>query len=185
MRRPIFHALLLCAVSFVWSTNVFSQQQIDADASKGCMFSEVYRKTGWTIPGMPAVRAADKYSRQPYGEMPSVFVTTLKPNPVETTVTVLWCSRDDIGRLQIDDEPIGIISLWAFDFNGQVFAYSVRYVMESIWHDERRQLGGESQVMFYDLDGSGRFTLMKGPGGPRVPTFIPDWVKKRVGPTSK
>lgn len=177
----MLQAGLLCLASFGWSTNVFSQQQIDGDASKGCMFSEVYRKAGWAIPGIPAAAVKNKSSRQPYGEMAGVFVTTLKPNPVETAVTVLWCSRDDNGRLQIDDEPVGIISLWAFDFNGQIFAYSVRYVMESILQGERRPLGGESQVIFYDLDGSGRFTLMKGPGGPRVPTFIPDWVKKRVG----
>jgi hypothetical protein len=130
---------------------------------------------------MPAAPAKGKNPRKPYSDIPGVFATRLVPKQTETTITVLWCSRDDVGRLQIENEPIGVISLWAFDFDGHVFAYSVRYVMEWISKGSRRQLGGESQAIFYDLDGSGHFTLMRGPGGPCVPTVIPDWVKKGTG----
>jgi len=175
-------AIILVAVA---SGNAFSQQTTNADASKGCTFSEVYRKVGWAIPGMPAVPVQGKYPRKPYSDMPGVFVTALEPNPVETTITVIWCSRDDDGRLQIDDEPIGVISLMAYDFDGRVFAYAVRYGMQSILEGKRSQLGGVSQAIFYDLDGSGRFTLMRGPGGPIVPSFIPDWVRERPGSLPK
>ena len=120
--------------------------------------------------------------RKPVSDtMPHVFATKLAPVNPETTLTKVWCTRDQGGRLQIDEEPIGVIWLLSYDFDGRVFAYGVKYVEEWILDGTRRQLGAESQVVFYDLDGSGRFTLMKGPGGPLIPTFIPDWIKKSAG----
>jgi len=200
MTRPI-----IFLAAFLWGIPALSQNQTEADTPKKCAFSEVYRKDGWKIPGTPATPntplAAEAEARRlpPNSETwpgvtrgplksettPGVFVTKMIPDTTETTITRIWCTDDGTGRLQMDEEPIGIVLLVAYDFEGRTFAYAVKYVEERIWNGTRRQLGAESQAMFYDLDGSGRFTLMKGPGGPFVPYFIPDWVKKAPNPATK
>jgi hypothetical protein len=169
---------LMIAAAALAAGDGFSQPPSGANGEKTCSFSEIFRKDGWTIPGLPA-KQAGKYVRKPVTEkMSDVFATMLTPVKPETTLTKIWCAHDQGGRLQIDEEPIGIIWLLSYDFEGRIFAYGVRYVEQWIKDGIRRQLGAESQVIFYDLDGSGRFTLMKGPGGPLIPDFIPDWVKK-------
>src|SRR5437667_7528629 len=168
---------LLALFSLVAVSIAFPQSQ-QTMSSKGCAFSEIYWKDGWTIPGRPGT--VDATSRRPIGStLPDVFATKLTPTTTEATLTRIACAHDKEGRLQVDEEPIGIIWLLSYDFRGKTFAYGIRYVDEWIHDGTRRQLGSESQVVFYDLDGSGRFTLMKGPR-PLLPDFIPDWVRKEV-----
>jgi hypothetical protein len=145
----------------------------------------VFRKDGWAIPGLPTagVPAIDASvpKKRLSAEMPDVYVTRLIPAAIETTITRIRCRED--GRLEIDDEPVGIIWLWSYEFEGRRFAYGVRYVEEWMSNGTRRQLASESQAIFYDLDGSGRFTLMK--PTVLVPTFVPPWAKKNIGQSSK
>lgn len=160
--------------------NAFSQQRTEANAGKMCTFTGIYRKDGWTIPGMPAVPAKDdKHPRRRVSdEMPDVFATKLTPVTSEATVTRISCSHDQSGRLQVDEQPVGIIWLFSFDFEGRVFAYGVRYALEKIENGARSDAGMESGFVFYDLDGSGRFTLRKSTLPMPSPDFIPDWVTK-------
>lgn len=168
--------VVLVLILVGWN-NAFPQRHGEAGAAKSCAFSEIYRKEGWTIPGMPATDV--KSTRKRLSEtMPDVFATQLTPVNSQTTLTRIWCPNDQNGRLQIDDEPAGIIWLFSFDFEGRVFAYGVRYGFQRIENGTRRDAGIESGFVFYDLDGSGRFTLRKSTLPMPSPDFIPDWVKK-------
>src|SRR4051812_24100411 len=91
----------------------FSQQPIEPNATKTCTFSEIYQEKGWTVPGAPAVDIKD--ARKPLiASMPGVFVTKMTPATAETMITRIRCSRDQGGRLEVNEEPIGIIWLVSF-----------------------------------------------------------------------
>jgi hypothetical protein len=167
-------AIIFAVVAF---GNAFPQAKTASEATKTCAFSEIYRKDGWTIPGLPALDAKSVRKRLS-GAMPDVFATTLTPSVSQTTFIRIWCPSSQNGRLQIAEQPAGIIWLISFDFKGRVFAYGVRYGLERIENGTRRDAGMESGFVFYDLDGSGLFTLRKSTLPMPSPDFIPDWVKK-------
>jgi hypothetical protein len=176
------------AVFFVlWAGHAFSQQPAKSDTPASCSFSEVYRKDGWTVPGVPGATVITQRAR--LSNMPGVFLTRLKPLEAESFSPNIWCPQDHPGRLEIDqNEPIQILDLWSFDFNGRIFAYRINYGCEAMNDDERGHLGCVQTIFFYDMDGSGRFTVIRR-GGAKLswfmPEFIPDWAKNDAGSTSK
>lgn len=172
LRSDLTIALIVLA-----SGSAFPKQSSGGEAATACNFSGIYRQDGWTIPGMPPAKA-ESLRKPLIASMPSVFVTSLTPGESQTTITEIGCSRDHTGSIEIKERPIGVIWLLSLDYAGRVFAYCVRYGAERIDHGTRVDAGTESYVMFYDLDGSGKFTLRKGGNRGPVPDFIPDWVKK-------
>jgi len=148
-----------------------AQETPKPDASpKTCSFSEVYRDEGWLIPGL---KGATPNTRGRLQQIPGVFVTTLSPTDKgDLTITEPRCSRDHEGRLEMRDQPMRIKILWAFDFNGKPFAYRLQYGKEAIENGRRYSVGAARDIMFYDIDGSGKFTLYSDFG----PTIaVPDW----------
>jgi hypothetical protein len=106
-----------------------------------------------------------------------VFVTVLAPVEQEAVMTDMWCSRDYSGRIEVEDVPIRVLDLWAFDFAGRVFAYGVSYGKDAIQNGVRVPIGASSAVMFYDMDGFGRFKVRRAAKYPFIPDVIPDWAK--------
>jgi hypothetical protein len=176
MRRTSLAAILVIPVAVC----AFSQQPTKNDATPTCSFSETYKKDGWTVPGLVGAKA--KKPRAPLSNIPGVFLTMLEPANPETDIAEVSCTRDHPGRLEIEENaPIKILNLWSFDFGGRIFAYRVEYARESIQDGKRYELASESGVFFYDLDGSGHFTVMRDPVlglSWFIPEFIPDWAKK-------
>jgi hypothetical protein len=174
---PTLKVPLLALIGIIWCGTTFAQPHAEPAPLKLCSFSGIYRTEGWAIPGIPAVKPNGE--RVPLAaSMPHVFVTRVKPAETETTITSISCSSALRGRLQVSDQPIGVIWLASFDFSGRVFAYGVRFVKERVEGNVRRAVAAESNIIFYDLDGLGRFTLMEGAERGLTPNFIPDWVKE-------
>jgi hypothetical protein len=180
MIRRGFAALLV----FLWVQYACCQQPIQSETSPVCNFSEVYRKDGWTVPGVKDAKV--KRERVTMSNFPGVFVAMLQPTDPETFIADVHCSRDHRGRLEIEDRPIKILDLWSFDFGGHLFAYRIHYEEEALSDGKRGELASASTVFFYDLDGFGKFTLIKGPttgAGLFAPAFIPDWTKGSANQT--
>jgi len=72
---------------------------------------------------------------------------------------------------------MGVLNLWSFDFAGRVLAYGISYGKEAMQNGTRVPIGAASAVMFYDVDGSGRFAVRKWARYPFMPDFVPDWGK--------
>jgi hypothetical protein len=164
--------------------NAHCQVPAHRDAPETCSFSEVYKKAGWTIPGLAG--ATVKSQRAKLSNLPGVFVTMLQPSEPETDFQHVSCPYDHPGRLVVEGEPIKILDLWSFDFGGRVFAYRVSYAREAVNGGVRSELAAASTVFFYDTDGSGTFTVMKGATmgvGSFAPAFIPDWAKNSASQT--
>lgn len=103
----------------------------------------------------------------------------LLPAEPETYFLHVWPAEDHPGRIEIENRPIKILDLWSFDIGGQVFAYRVSFAREAIQNGVRTELGASSTVFFYDLDGSGKFALMRWAGvgvASYLPSPVPEWV---------
>jgi hypothetical protein len=142
---------------------------------ENCSFSELYKKEGWTVPGLAGAKAG---KRAQFQNIPGVFVTILKPNEPEATITEIRCSQTKNGRIEIEERPIGILDLRAIDFNGKLFAYGLTYGKEVIENGQRHSVAAATSIIIYDTDGSGKFTLRSGSDLAIWPITVPDWVRK-------
>ena len=158
----------LCAVLAIVlaCNNAPCQQSSDKAETPTCCFSELYRKEGWVIPG---VKDAKSKWRVAVPDTHGVYMTELEPTTHRATIQKFSCSREHAGRVEIEDLDVGIANLASFDVGGRIFAYNLMYGIDGI--------GAEWSVRFYDLDGSGRFTLRRSERNRFVPELIPDWVK--------
>jgi len=172
----MFRITFMSILIVLGSGQLVAQQPAPGATAPVCSFSEIYRAEGWTVPGL--ARATVKSQRARFSNIPGVFVTVLMPVESESTITDIWCPPDHEGRLEIKEQPIGILNLWSFDFAGRVFAYGVSYGREAMQNGARVPIGAASAVMFYDVDGSGRFAVRKWARYPFMPDFVPDWAKK-------
>lgn len=163
--------------------NACCQQPAQSSTSPPCSFTEVYKKDGWTVPGLNGAEA--KKTRTKLSNLPGVFVTMLQPTKSETYFQHLWCPSDHIGRIEIEDAPIKVLDLWSYDVDGRLFAYRVSYAREAVNNGVRSELAADSTVFFYDVDGAGRFSVLRsaslGPGA-YAPAFIPDWARGAKDP---
>jgi hypothetical protein len=159
------------------------QQSVQSSASETCSFAEIYRQDGWAVPGLVGAKA--KSQRAKLSKLPGVFVTMLQPAEPETFFQHVWCPQDHPGRIEIENAPIKVLDLWSFDFGGRVFAYRVSYAREAMKDGVRSELAAASIVFFYDADGSGRFTVVRGGTmgvGSFAPAYIPEWAKSSTDP---
>ena len=168
LRRKIIAALKISAVVFACASCASGQKPIRSEAMSGCDPYGFVQEEGWTIPGL---RGAARKEHAAFKNIPGVYVTILQPVDVKTAATFGRCSQE--GRVETEVIPIKITRLCSYEMGGRTFAYFVDYV--DIFS------GGASTMFFYDLDGSGRFTLARYPKdvhGSMIPAFVPDWVKK-------
>jgi hypothetical protein len=118
---------------------------------------------------MPGVKDAKSKWRVAVPNKTGVYMSELEPIRHKASIQSFSCSREHSGRVEIEDLNVGIINLTSFDVGGRVFAYALTYGIDGI--------GAEWTAKFYDLDGSGRFTLQRSELVRIVPDLIPDWVR--------
>lgn len=163
------------------TTCAFSQDSLPSKSTATCSFSEVYAKGGWTIPGL---EGAKPQHRQEWNNKPGFAITQLLPGNAETFISPdVWCPYDQPGRLDIYNRPIRVMILASWDYKGKVFGYAVSYALQNVERGVRTELGAASTVQFLDIDGSGRFTVMRhlsGISDPFVPPMIPSWVQDQM-----
>jgi len=142
-----------------------------------CYFSEVYQQDGWRMPGV--VGAAPKGIRMSLTNIPGVFVTDLKAGKSDLKWTILACSRDIPGRLLARPKPVRVLKMERYDFKGKVFAYEADYEPQIVEDGVPHRTLEFVPVIFYDIDGSGLFRVMR--YRRIVPPWsleVPEWAKK-------
>jgi hypothetical protein len=174
MHRICWAALFIV----VASGTGYCQQTSDKNVASICGYEELYHKAGWEIPGIKGARK--KNGRMSVPGNPEVFRTELEPHTRASTIQTFRCSREHSGRLEIEDIDIGIGSLSSFEVAGKIFAYGVTYGVRVIENGQPIDTAAEWSLKFYDLDGSGRFTVRRSERERFVPEFIPAWVKGRA-----
>jgi len=174
----------VAGIIFAFGASFSSAQQLaDRNRSATCGISEFVRKEGWTIPGLLGAKVKQ---RSHLTNLPGTFLTKLEPIEPEVTFTEMRCVSVERAEPEVKDLPIKILNLWSFDMGGSAYAYRLEYSEEAVENGKRAELASFSVVFFYDLDGSGQFTLMKHQtmkgGGWLIPAFVPEWAKNRGTP---
>ena len=135
---------------------------------------------GWKVPGLEGAKASDEQS-SPEAKS-EIRLRVLKPAQAEGALTLVRCPADSPGRVEINEVPVKVLQLLAYEYAGSLFAYRVSFTQEtSLAGGTRTETGGESAVFFIDVDGTGRFKLMKPPSSLKelyVPPVVPDWVRR-------
>jgi hypothetical protein len=162
---------LLFVLSLSATATLFAQQPSIPNAATTCDISEVHNVDGWAVPGLKRAVVQGKPIQYPNG----VVAKSLVPRDRQASFTYFRCSEDHRGRLEVGEFPIGIYQIISFEVGGRVFAYYVHLGRERLENGKRADFGTELQIIYYDLDGSGRFTLRKYTMV-RSPEFTPDWV---------
>jgi hypothetical protein len=177
---------------------LFSQSAGGTSATT-CGFSEIYRPSGWRIPGvvgssekimkskeieLPGILPPpqQRVARASLSNIPGVFATQMQPGNSDLKIPLPYCSPDYPGRLISDEsKPVRVLQLWRFDFNGKVFAYGIEYTPAT-----NPPILAFGQVLFYDLDGTGTFTVAR---IPKVYFFaaveVPKWAKEGASGTGR
>jgi hypothetical protein len=172
---------LFITFAFILSTSsAFSQTPATSSSSSKCQFSEVFRQEGWTIPGVDSAKSKQRTALAKHAGM---FVTMYDPLDAEINLTIATCKSTQEGRLEIKEISAKIIRLWAFDAGSKPFAYRLEYAEAASSDDKRGEPGSSPIIFFYDLDGSGTFTLFKYADPAKsvsLPSIIPDWAQNEM-----
>jgi hypothetical protein len=172
--------LLIALVFILCTSSAFTQTPATSSSSSKCQFSEVLRQEGWTIPGVDSAKPKPRTSLARHAGM---FVTMYEPLDAEVNLTIATCKSTQEGRLEIKDISVKIIRLWAFDAGSKPYAYRLEYADAASNDDKHSDPGSSSIIFFYDLDGSGLFTLFKYADSTKsssLPSIIPDWAQNEM-----
>ena len=170
--------LFFCIAVFL-SFRCAAQAQEPQTCPQSCGISEVLNRNGWKIPGLSR-GLSGRHAQWTTGGLENVFVDFLEPISAQASVVLVSTSRGRVGTVEVREQPVEVTEILRFTMNGHIFAYRVTAVPVSVdKHGKRTPLGSEERLGFYDVDGSGRFTVMRDAGTlePFVPV-IPDWVRK-------
>jgi len=170
----------IAIVMVLGTMNARCQSKTEQNTGPTCSFAEVYRQEGWTIPGLDG---AKKQLRQAWKDKPGFFITSLQPSQPESFIFPnASCPYDHPGRLVIENRPIRVMNLISWDYQGKVFGYEVVYALQVIENGARTELAAATAVQFFDIDGSGRFSVMRPPDYRNLfaPTVVPDWLGTKI-----
>jgi len=178
--RQIRLGLLFALLSTLLCVVAAGESGKETGTQCDCHLTSLYNKSGWAIPGLEG--SSEKSPRASYGAdngKGQVFVTRMKAGPKPAAITWLHCSARFEGTTEVQALDVDALELWAFDVDGKVFAYGVTagWLGPPDASGHRAQIGSVSDVLFYDMDGSGKFTLMRYTKVPFAPE-IPEWLKK-------
>jgi hypothetical protein len=163
----------LVVVLYLLTANVAGCQEASAEPrTKGCGFIELLNRDGWAIPGLANSTTKISGAKVKEEGLPSdVTVDVLEPSNPDSSVTDVLCFADQPARLEVRNQSVRVMELWRFKRNGRVFAYRVNAGLTA----GGVGLGSAEVLLFYDPDGSGKFTVQRGIAGARA-LFVPAWV---------
>jgi hypothetical protein len=153
-------------------------------AARGSCGSELFNRDGWEIPGLKR-SVAERSGLRVTGEgIPAgVVADKLKPKSPEALLTIVFCQPDHPGRIEVRKQPVDVQEVWRYSLNGRVFAYRVVAGWVGIDGRKRYGIGTAEMLVFYDEDGSGRFSIQRNAATVPFKLDIPAWVvSARDGP---
>jgi hypothetical protein len=139
-----------------------------------CLVLELLSQVGWVVPGLDgsSTKIADVRVKMA-GVPEDVAVDVLTPGNADAAVTLVKCINDQAGRLEVRNQPIHVNELLRFKKAGRVFAYKIN---AGLTGGNGVALGAAEVLLFYDPDGSGRFTIQRDVAGAKFPVIVPAWV---------
>jgi hypothetical protein len=154
--------------------------QIANAQARSCLVLELLNQVGWAIPALDRAvpKVVDAKVKMP-GIPEDVFVDILEPGNHDAVVTLVRCVSDQPGRVEVRNQPIRVKELLRFKKYGRVFAYRIN---AGLIGGNGVALGTAEVLLFYDPDGSGRFTIQRDVAGALIPIIVPAWVQELRAP---
>jgi hypothetical protein len=149
--------------------------QASRESSSPPCVPELLNRAGWTIPGLD--NASTKLAGvrlQLEGAPDDVFTDSLEPKDPTSEVVLVRCVPGQPGRFEVRNQRVRVKELLRFKRHGRVFAFRVNLWLEA---SNGEALGAAEVLLFYDPDGSGRFTVQRDVAGLRSFIVVPAWVK--------
>jgi hypothetical protein len=139
-----------------------------------CRVAEAYRATGWSIPGIGDDPPRLELVRGP--ETDGITWHEVKKHKTRATATEFGRTEGHPERISIDENPRDVLAVQRLSAKGVVFAYLVNLGDAVIEHGKWVSIGSASVVLYYDANGSGRFSVMRYHDlFAKIP--VPGWVK--------
>lgn len=138
--------------------------------SKECPFEEFSDSRGFEIPGLAGSKVIA--GTRPPVDFSGVQERGLIPGPKLATGIMLLCYEKPTRRLEVSRHLEAVDDLREYSVDGRVFAYRVRSHLVV----EDAIVGVSFDNVFYDEEGSGKFTLIT----PFRGVSIPKWARRKV-----
>jgi hypothetical protein len=151
----------------------------DQSPKQACTFTEEFNPSGWEIPGLAdskVVQAGAQFDADGVGDLHG---DTLDPREVRASLLVLLCDSKHAGRLEVRNQPVNVHAIFRFRRSQRVFAYRVIADRAEIEDGEWIPVGESEMLVYYDVDGSGKFKLRR--GATLFKLEVPEWVKSETG----
>jgi hypothetical protein len=131
---------------------------------------------GWLVPGLNDASTKVLDARVKMEGVPDdTRMDVLESRKPKGTVTLVSCPANQLGRLEVRSQEIRVLELWRFKRNGRIFAYRVNAGLSA----GDIALGAAVELLFYDPDGSGQFTIQRYIDDRKPWLIIPNWVAAR------
>jgi len=138
-----------------------------------CDFAEQYNPAGWEIPGVTDSKVVRSEGPSSVAGVGGVFADALDLREKRASLLVLYCDPKHPGRLVMRDQPVNVRSVTRFRRNQRVFAYRVVADRVEVAGGEWREVGESETLIYYDVDGSGKFKLRR--WATLLTLDVPDW----------
>ena len=135
---------------------------------------EIVKPGGWDIPGISETQVKNT-ARFATDEDKNIMVTILESKSPTGVFTYMSPMRGVPNRYILREQPVRVREIRRFEKYGKVFAYRIDAVYVAV---SGRDLAAETPLLFYDLDGSGRFQVLRFSAGDfPFKLIIPYWVR--------
>ncbi len=173
MSKKLFE---LCVIMLIGCVSLIYAVAKDSTA---CEVKEIYNEDGWDLPGSPI---ADILKLCPSEDIKNQWEQTyfrINPPLRETYVVFFSGSKESSDRFIYECRPVHMDFINVYVKHYHVFAISFFAVTMGIEDNGKRVMLGEgTEVFFYDIDGSGRFKLLRYSEGIQTQLIVPDWVNR-------
>jgi hypothetical protein len=143
-----------------------------------CNIVELYNPEGWAVPGLSNATVT-KQVRNKTRDDQEVSVDVLQPRNRVARLPLVSFIASHPGRLEVREQPIDVIEIRRYSIRGNVFAYRLSAGQVSIEGHRRVPIAAAEIVMYYDMDGSGRFTIREYASKVPYALKVPDWVRSK------
>ncbi len=153
-------------VSLVWG---------QVAAQPHCNIIELYNREGWEIPGIRNVRLKERITNIT-ADNEEVSVEVLQPIDRVAWLPLISYVPKYPGRIELREQPINVIEIRRYSIKERIFAYRVSAEQVAAEGKRRIAIASAEVVMFYDIDGNGRFTIREYATNIPYKLKVPHWI---------
>jgi len=166
-------------LGLIGASTLHPQPALGQGMNNGCSIQELFNARGWTVPGLADAKTKVSGAKvKQDGIASDITIDILEPTRAEGSITLVTCLPEHPGRVEVRTQPVTVTNIWALKRYGRTFAFRMNAGLSG---GNGVALGTAEVLLFYDPDGSGKFTVQRDVAGVQ-PLFVPEWVSALRSP---